>query len=110
MTGYARPEGLEKVACAPVDLRETLVRLIEDEIAHAKGGRPAEIWAKLNNLVDGGIIDALSRASQAGVAIRLVVRRICCLRPGVPGLSETLEVKSIEIGKASGRERECESG
>jgi polyphosphate kinase len=95
MTGYARPAKLEKLALAPINLREVLMQLIGDEIEHAKAGRPAEIWAKLNALVDDGIIEELYRASQAGVRIRLVVRGICCLKPGVHGLSENIEVKSI---------------
>lgn len=95
MTGHDRPQALEKLAIAPYSIRDTVIDLIEQEIVHARNGRPGGVWAKCNAIVDGKIIDALCRASQAGVQIDLIVRGICCLRPQVPGISENIRVKSI---------------
>ena len=95
ITGYIEPRSLELVQMSPHSLRADLCALIDAEIANVRAGREAGIWAKMNALVDAAIIDKLYEASQAGVEIDLVIRGICCLRPGVPGLSDNIRVKSI---------------
>ncbi|MBI1215848.1 MAG: RNA degradosome polyphosphate kinase [Alphaproteobacteria bacterium] len=95
LTGYARPEKFNNLVMAPLDMRHAILDLIEAEAKNAEAGKPAQIWAKMNSLVDPDITDALYAASQKGVKIDLVVRGICCLRPGVKGMSENIRVKSI---------------
>ena len=98
VTGYVEPRETEMLAISPIDLRETIYAAIDNEMVNASGGKPAAIWMKMNQLTDVGIIDRLYAASQAGVEIQLMVRGICNLRPGVPGLSDNIRVKSI-IGR-----------
>ena len=98
ITGYVQPEGLELISMSPRDMRDDLMKLIDAEIANARAGKDGAVWAKMNSLVDPAIIEKLYEASNAGVEIDLIIRGICCLKPGVPDMSENIRVRSV-IGR-----------
>jgi polyphosphate kinase len=98
ITGYVEPPALEMLTISPRDLRAKVIALIDEEIQHVSGGRPGMIWAKMNSLADAEVIDKLYEASQAGVQIELIIRGVCCLRPGIKGLSDNIRVRSV-IGR-----------
>ena len=95
LTGVSKFPGMKELLMAPYDLREGMLAVIDREIGHAKEGRPAGIFVKMNALVEESMIEALYRASQAGVSVQLMIRGVCCLRPGIPGVSENIEVRSL---------------
>jgi polyphosphate kinase len=95
LTGVSKFPGMNELMMAPYDLREGMIHLVDREIEHAKAGRPADIFVKMNALVEESMIEALYRASQAGIKVRLLIRGVCCLRPGIPGVSENIEVRSL---------------
>ena len=95
LSGYVQPQGLENLSIAPINLKSRLIEMIGAEADHARAGRAAEIWAKMNSLIEPDVIDALYAASAAGVKISLVIRGMCGVRPGIKGLSENIRVKSI---------------
>jgi polyphosphate kinase len=95
ITGYVEPRALELLVMSPHDLRDTLCRLVDQEISNVRAGKPGVVWAKMNSLVDPALIERLYAASAAGVQIDLIIRGICCLKPGIPDLSENIRVKSI---------------